>query len=250
MTDTPKHPAKFSPAIVAVLRVLVRRHAETIERRPRLLDPFAGVGTIHQLGDIADTQGVELRPRWAANHPRTKVGDATRLPSRWTGAFDIVATSPCYGNRLADHHNAADTCKRCKGVGSLDVALEQVCDRCRGTGLSVRRSYAHDYGEPFEHPRDGAVLRFGSQSYEQLHAKAYRQVRRVLADDGVFLLNVSDFLREKQTVPAVSWHIAAAVDAGFRLRRRVPVTTRRLRFGANRDARAAHEVVLVLRKGT
>jgi hypothetical protein len=38
-------------------------------------------------------------------HPRTIVGNALQMA--FAGAsFDVVVTSPCYGNRLADHHNA------------------------------------------------------------------------------------------------------------------------------------------------
>lgn len=240
-----KHPAKFSPEVLDVLRSLVRLEArrQGIER-PKLLDSFGGVGRIHQLDDIARTRAVELRPRWAACHARTRVGDATRLPHWWTQSFHVWATSPCYGNRLRDHHVANDSCKTC--VGKTGV-VDPSCRVCKGRGLSSRRSYAHDYGEPFEHEHDGGVLRFGTDAYSSLHERAYQQAHRVVVDGGGALLNVSDFYEQKQLVDAVSWHRAAMRDVGWRYVRTVPVVTKRLLHGANRQ-RAEHEVVLVFRK--
>ncbi len=247
-----KHPAPFSTEILDVARSLLRIEARRLrrDRRLRVLDPFAGIGRVHQLDDLADTTGVEIRPRWAACHPRTRVGDATRLPHWWTRRFDVVFTSPCYGNRYADHHDNRDTCKRCDGRGYLAAAgdTSTQCATCKGAGLSVRRSYHHDYGDPdWSHPNDAGVVAFGVD-YVDLHERAWRQVHRVLADDGAFLLNVSNFTRRKRDVDVVNTHAALARDVGFRLVRTINVETRRMRFGANRDARASHEVIHVLRK--
>lgn len=219
-----RHPAKFSPEVLVTIRTLLYQHART---DPLLLDPFAGVGRIHTLQDVdhrARTVGVELQPRWAACHRRTRVGDATRLPHWWTNRFDVVATSPCYGNRYADHHNAAD--------GSL------------------RRSYTHDHGAPLE-ANNAGVMPFGSAEYERLHRRAWGQVARVLRPSGLFMLNVSNFVRKGEEVDVVGWHRQAVLDVGrFRLIDTVPVPTKRMRFGANADARVAYEVVLMFRKGT
>lgn len=542
MTDTrtveplTKHPARFSDAVLDTMRSIVEKEAAQLGRRPRLLDPFAGVGKIHALDDVADTVGVELQPRWAACHERTRVGDATRLPHWWTDRFDIAATSPClsqehrvltddlrwvpvgdlragdrllafdevggaesgtasrrrwqradvvrsvprrvecvrvvlangdeivttpehpwlagryayggqrqswvassdllgstglgatrghrlgqrqpwyvmrqldtwtrrhsydagwlagmfdgegslslgvhgspkltmyqvdgivldkaerlliemgyatnriprkqetgrqpvhnlyvtggfpvllralgelrptrlldkwltldvstrtvqaervqvvavepagvvdiqeiettsgtyigegylhhncYGNRLSDHHDARDKCKAagCEGGQierlatpdevdnghELGVAWD-TCSKCKGSGLSVRRSYTHDYGAPLERNNAG-TMPFGSVAYELLHRRAWRQVRRVLRSDGLFLLNVSDFVRKSATQPVVGWHTSAVRDLGFKFVRAHPVDTPRLRYGSNADARAAFEYVLVFRNG-
>lgn len=242
-----KHPAKFSEPVIEVLRALVRNEARRQGvARPRLLDSFGGVGRIHLLGDIAETTAVELRPRWAACHERTRVGDATRLPHWWTRRFNVWATSPCYGNRLRDRHANHDTCKTC--VGGPSKRIDPLCRNCGGTGISDRRSYHHDYGEPFEHEHDATTLRFGTDEYSNLHLRAYRQAHRVTVDGGAGLLNVSDFYERKQLVDTVTWHRAAMREVGWTYRRTVPVVTKRLRKGANRDARATHEVVLVFRK--
>lgn len=118
-----EHPAKWSANVLAVLSQ-VRAHYLP-EHPPKVLDPFAGVG-IARLAEAlapADLTGVELQPQWVDRGPmpRTVVGDATRLPEGWLGTFGAVFTSPCYGNRMADHHDAADPCKACGGRGVVDV---------------------------------------------------------------------------------------------------------------------------------
>lgn len=44
------------------------------------------------------------------------VGNALALPFP-DGSMDVLATSPCYGNRMADSHNAQDPCRTCEGTG-------------------------------------------------------------------------------------------------------------------------------------
>src|SRR5437868_9381022 len=80
---------------------------------PLVLDPFAGVGGIHTLAalGIAHTVGVELEPECALQHPRNIVGSALALPFP-DDTFDAIVTSPCYGNRMADHHDAKDASRR------------------------------------------------------------------------------------------------------------------------------------------
>src|SRR3982750_3152473 len=89
------HPAPSPAPILGLL-------AELVGDGSMVLDPFAGIGRIHQLEDLDRgiiTEGVEIEPEWAALDPRTRLGDATALPEHWAAAFDAVVTSPCYGNR-------------------------------------------------------------------------------------------------------------------------------------------------------
>ena len=68
-----------------------------------VLDPFAGVARTDAFGDAVTLVCSELERDWATG----VVADALRLPYR-AGCFDAIATSPTYGNRMADHHEAKD----------------------------------------------------------------------------------------------------------------------------------------------
>ena len=98
-----------------------------------------------------ETVGVELEPEWADLHPDTFVGNALAL--KFDDAdFDAVVTSPTYGNRLADHHNAKDG--------------------------SVRRSYTHDLGRQLQEDNSGA-MHWGPK-YRDFHRKAWIEAKRVI----------------------------------------------------------------------
>jgi SAM-dependent methyltransferase len=214
-----RHPARFTPAVLDAI-------AEQLGDARLVLDPFAGTGRIHQLADqprlggpLRVTIGVELEPEWAAMHPRTIVGNALALPFP-NATFDAVATSPCYGNRLADHHDARDG--------------------------SVRRSYTHDLGRPL-HPHNAGALQWG-EPYRDFHRRAWLEAVRVLRPGGVLLLNVSDHIRGGRRIPVTDWHAATLVELGLHHGGSVPVRTPRLRYGANATARTDSEVVLRFRK--
>lgn len=234
-TDAPRHPAKFSDPLIPVLASLVRQEQRRLGRPVRILDPFAGVGRVHRLAvpDLVETVGIELEPEWAACHPDTIVGDSLEwmrgvAASMALGAdrpFDLIVTSPTYGNRFADQHNAQDG--------------------------STRRSYRHDLGRPLS-PGSSAGLQWG-KAYWLFHAEAYRLIRGVLrpptdADPGgLLLLNVSDFIRHKAVVPAVMWHRGACYGVGMVEAGAARfVETSRQTYGENRE-RADAEVILRMR---
>lgn len=243
MTDpSPKHPAKYSDPILDRLRVLVQAERRRVLGRTHdgpllVLDPFAGVGRIHRLaytgpgpGQIR-TVGVECEGEWAACHPYsggqgTLRGDAFEwLPrlARNGDMPDVVVTSPTYGNRFADHHNAQDG--------------------------SRRRSYTHDIGHDL-HPNNSGRLHWGPL-YWAFHVEAWRLVFATLRPGGLFLLNVSDFQRQRRMVHAVEWHRGAAMGAGFiTAGSDAHVTTQRLQgVGTAATAgRAPTEAILRFRK--
>ena len=108
------HPARFSDAVLDRIGTMLDEY----QVNGVVLDPFAGAGKIHRLATpTRRTVGVEIEPEWAATHPGTIVGNALAL-GFGAESIDAVVTSPCYGNRLADHHEARDG--------------------------STRRSYTHD----------------------------------------------------------------------------------------------------------
>lgn len=211
--SVPSHPAKFGEDILAAIAPHVSG---------RVLDPFAGTGRIHRLASkpgVTLTVGVEIEPEWAAAHPRTIVGNALALPFR-SSTFDVIATSPCYGNRLADHHNAQDG--------------------------SRRHSYTHDLGRTL-HPDSAGAIAFG-QRYRLFHLSAWAEAKRVLRPGGLMVVNVSDFIRDHQRVAVVTFHRLALVRLGMTLLDEVEVPKVGLRHGANRE-RVETESVLVLSYG-
>lgn len=181
----------------------------------RVLDPFAGpTGT----SSSPNTWGVEIEPEWCG--PRTVVGDAQALPFR-DCSFDAVATSPCYGNRMADHHNAQDG--------------------------SRRHTYTHTMGHELN-CRSAATLQWG-KAYRRLHEHAWSECYRVLRPFGILVLNVSDHVRAGRVQPVSQWHVDCLTALDFVLIDEITVETPRLRDGENHELRVGHESVLVfLRK--
>ena len=171
MTVTVAHPARYSDALIPVFRRMLADYR-------RILDPFAGTGRIHDLGPDWDTVGVELEPEWATLHPRTLVGDALHLPFP-DHTFDAICTSPTYGNRMADHHNARDQ--------------------------SWRGTYQHLLGRPL-HPDNTGQMQWGP-AYRIAHDRMWREVVRVLRPGGLFVLNVKDHDRAYKRQRVTAWHL-------------------------------------------
>lgn len=218
------HPAKFPPAVIAIMSDMVTAEAKRIpkrRRRLRVLDCFAGTGRCHQLPGL--TFGIELEKEWADMHPRTQVGDATALPWR-ANSFDICCTSPTWGNRLADHHDAKDG--------------------------SVRHSYTHDLGRKLSDGNSG-TLRFAndpekSGPYRKLHRKAWAEVARVLRPGALMILDCSDFFAQRERQYVTGFHVHVFEELGFTVEDVTVVPTPRLRYGANRQ-RVEGESIIQLR---
>lgn len=214
-----KHPAQFSPEILRVMDAWIRMESfwlDKRQRRMRVLDPFAGTGGIHKLPGL--TFGVELEEEWAEMHPRTQVGNALKLPFK-RDSFDIVATSPCYGNRFADAHNPKDPSKR--------------------------RSYKFDLGRDLTEG-SSAGMQWGTE-YQRFHVKAWTEAVRVLRPGGLLLLNISDHIRNKERVHVSAWHCHQLKMLGLDCFARRDIPTRRMRFGQNHEARVESEHVFAFR---
>lgn len=211
---TVSHPAVFSDALLPVFAALLAPGM-------RVLDPFAGTGRVHKLRDLIDveTVGIELEPEWAELHPDTHVGNALALDFP-DSSFDAIVTSPTYGNRLADHHNAADP--------------------------EARRSYTHDLGRPLAEDNSGD-LQWG-QEYRDFHKAAWKEADRVLRPGSRFVLNIKDHIRAGNWIDVAAFHVDELVRLGLHVVAIRPVITGHLRQGENAEARVPAELVVAFDK--
>lgn len=260
------NPAKFSQSILDEMRPILSHEAK-IFNGISVLDPFAGTGKIHSLArpkgtlPAIRTVGVELEPEWAEHHPDTEVGNALDL--RWRAdSFDVIATSPVYGNRMSDHHNAQERCKPCGATGSVPVTGQgrdgfEECEKCNGSGRREykRNTYKHTLGRDLSEG-SAAVLQWGPsqkaiKAYQDFHVAAWTEARRVLRPKGLFVLNISNHIRtidgEAVEIPVSEWHRDTIIRLGFTLLDDIHIETPRNGMGANRDVRVEYEHIYVLR---
>lgn len=207
-----RHPARYTGALLPVLD-------ELLPRGGRILDPFAGTGRLREIRPGAVL--VEIEPEWAAIGGAV-VGDALSLPFR-AGAFDAVCTSPVYGNRMSDKFRDHQVDKGYR-----------------------RNTYTHALGRDL-HPRNAGRLQWG-EGYREFHRRAWREVWRVLADGGGFVLNVKDHIRGGEVQRVSAWHLETCEDIGFMFGWEYRVPVRGNRMGANGSARVDYESVYVFRK--
>jgi hypothetical protein len=211
------HPAKYSDELIPVMVHLIRKYGRKI---PIIVDPFAGTGKIFDLYKFIPGCSIfanELEPEWA--HPECHIGDALNLP--WMDhMFNVCCTSPTYGNRMADHHEAKDD--------------------------SERHTYRHCLGRPLS-PNNSGAMQWGAE-YCGFHLRAWREASRVLCKNGLFILNISNHIRKGQEQMVSEWHRDTLIQMGYVLLEDVHVATLRNRNGANADLRVDYEHVYAFKK--
>lgn len=232
----PPHPATWSVPVLAEI-------AMRLPPRVRVLDPFAGTGGLADLN--VEAVCVEIEPEWATQ----VIGNTLALPFA-AGSFLWVATSPCFGNRMADHHNNRDRCKKCGGTGTdppTALCDDQMypaadCKTCGGTGLSKRHTYKHYLGRDL-HPDSSGAMQWGPD-YRAFHTAAWAEVTRVCGRWAHLLLDMSDHIRRGEIQPVTDWHQEALEAAGWLCLDRTPIGVRRQRHGQNGDLRVDQEWLL------
>lgn len=199
-----RHPAKWSNQLEPTIRAWLAGVDGPI------LDPMAGTG---KFGFA--THYNELEPEWAAQCPgQVTVADARQLPYA-DNTFAAVVTSPTYGNRMADHHEAKDD--------------------------SRRNTYRHALGRPLTEGNSGA-MQWG-MTYREVHEDAWAEVYRVLEPGGTFVLNVKDHYRKGRLQGVPLWHLETARYAGFSCQVMRPIPCPGNRQGQNGALRVDHEML-------
>lgn len=262
-----KHPAKFGDDIIAAAQQQLDFRFQHHDGYVMVLDPFAGTGRVHELTSQYATFGVELEKEWndiaverAAEHAAENsiaanyLGDVMELEKSWSnpGLFDVVFTSPCYGNRMADHHNALEKCKECKGVGTINSVYDpwSKCEKCDGVGRRVykRNTYKHYLGRDLT-PNSAAAMQWGFE-YRRFHIRAWVEVMKVLKPGGWFLLNVKDHIRDDKRKQVAGFHVRTLQMLGLIIHDIEIIPTTGNGMGKNREKRVPGELLITLHKPT
>lgn len=214
-----KHPATYTNSFIP-------KFAELLIGCDNVLDIFGGVGKLAMIKEYGFTGKVicnELEPEWAETSPYNvdewHIGDAANMAWAKSNSFDAICTSPTYGNRMADHHNAKDGSKRV--------------------------TYKHFLGRDLNEANTGR-MQWGDK-YREKHLEIYKECARVLKDGGLMIVNVSDHIRKGQVVNVVEWHKEALTNFGMKLIDEIKIETPRMGFGQNAKSRVQHECILVFK---
>ena len=226
MDDLTPHPAKYSAGVIIDIVDMLGPYRTRLRQSAGILDPFAGIGGVHTIGDALGVRstGFEIEPEWARQHPRTKITDVLTLPlTPWTtrrGQYDGIVTSPCYGNRMADHHEAKDDSKR--------------------------HTYRHYLGRTL-HEHNSGAMQWGDE-YRVFHREAWHRILFGLRRRGLFVLNISNHIRDGKEQRVRQWHHETLLGLGLRTIDIQRVHTRRQRHGANGDLRVKSEYLYLYEK--
>lgn len=218
-TEAVKHPAKFSKELLPVI-------AEALKGYHIVLDPMAGVGTLARYlqeypDHIWEVWSNELESEWAAQCPWPWSTFDARQTIWPDGHFDAVATSPAYGNRMADRY-AGDA----KG--------------------SRRHTYRTYLGRELSEG-NGAALQWGDE-YRELHRAIWKECDRVLRPGGRLVINCKDHIRNGEVQYVGMWHAGVIAGMGYSVADVFSVQCPGQRHGANGDLRVSTEEIMVFDK--
>jgi hypothetical protein len=147
--------------------------------------------------------------------------------------------------------------RRCTFIDSQIIdgkPVRPACEKCGGTGRRSykRNTYKHtlDRRNPDGtvadlHPNNAGAMS-NNTVYWDLHERAWAEATRVTTH--WFVLNVSNSIGKGVENDATDRHLAILSDLGWTEYDRLPAHTKRLRHGANHDARVDNEWVIALRR--
>ena len=204
-----RHPAKYTDCLLPIFSIY-------LNYMDKVLDPFAGTGKLREV--LPNAVLLEIEQEWAAMN-KSIVADSQYMPFR-TGTFDAICTSPTYGNRMADHFNDHQLHKN-----------------------YVRNTYRHCLGRPLNKNNSGR-MQWGKK-YRNLHINVWKECRRVLKRNGLFILNISDHIRLGKHIEVSSWHVKVLEILGFRMLKRYDIKTPRQKMGRNSELRVDCEYVFI-----
>lgn len=212
-----KHPAVFSNSFIPIF-------ADLLYGRRKVLDPFAGTGKLALIKDYGFGGKVicnEIESEWANESiyfvDEWHIGDAANMFWAKDGEFDAICTSPTYGNRMADHHNAKDSSKR----------------------ITYKHMLGHDL-----HQENTGAMQWGA-SYRIKHIEAYQEMLRVLSPNGRVIINISNHIRKGKVVLVSDWHTMILKSMKLVCTSVFHFPTKRMRFGKNAHLRVQEECIIV-----
>jgi len=187
---------------------------------------MAGTGklaTIKELGFKGKITCNDLEKEWVNSSYGVDCWhftDAARMDWAKDGEFDAICTSPTYGNRMADHHDARDGSKR--------------------------YTYKHCLGHDL-HEGNTGMMQWGEE-YRIKNIAIIKECYRVLKTSCPFIINISNHVRQGKVINVVGWWKEILNSNGFILESECEVKTRRMRNGENASARVATEFILIFLK--
>ena len=219
LKKTIRHPAKYNDAFIPIF-------ADKLSGRKNVLDIFAGTCKIANIKDYGFKGKIycnEIEPEWAemglGKVDSVNVGDAEHLPYK-DDFFEAICTSPTYGNRMADHHEAKDGSKR--------------------------NTYRHSIGRPLDEENTGR-MQWGKK-YKEKHKRVWAEAYRVLKPEGILILNIKNHIRKGEEMDVAGWQKEILLSIGFELVEDIRVPVNGLGFGANADKRVGYEEILIFKK--
>lgn len=213
-----KHPAVYSDQFLSIFYKYIKDTSS-------VFDPFAGTGKIGFLKSIGYNGVIicnDLEPEYSAiNSYNVDIWlheDAEFVKPK--EVIDAIVTSPTYGNRMADSHNAKDASKRI--------------------------TYTHQLGRKLTEGNTGS-MQWG-EKYKNKHLACYKNFYDLLRDRGVFVLNISDHIRSGKIIPVSQWHFDTLISIGFEHIETLKIPVKRMRYGQNSNLRIETENIMIFIK--